>query len=427
MIRTRRPARRRRRCRRGSRRSGEIGAVHGPNGERGSARLALTDADRDGRDLVVALDARPRARRSAIDAIGNVVATRPGPTPTWRTGDDGLAHRHGRAPAAGSTATSGCSAAWRWSRRSTSTGRHDTAVAQVAFFTDEEGARFQPDMLGSLVYVGGLALEEALDVAAADDGARLGDELRPHRLRRRACRARRRRRRTRTSSCTSSRARCWRTRASPSASSPGCRASRGPRSPSPGSRRTPAPRRCGCATTRVRARRPSPPACVHRPASWAATRSATVGRIELHPNLVNVVPSRVGHDRRPAQHRRVASAAGRGRVRRTSASSWRHRRASTITTRTLARFEPVEFDAAHGRPRGADRERLGLLDPTDAERGRPRRPDAGAGVSDVDDLRPERERAVPQHRRVHRTRPTSRPAPTCCCRSCSIVSLVTSP
>jgi len=32
---------------------GEIGAVHGPNGEQGCARLALTDADRDGRDLVV--------------------------------------------------------------------------------------------------------------------------------------------------------------------------------------------------------------------------------------------------------------------------------------------------------------------------------------------------------------------------------------
>jgi N-carbamoyl-L-amino-acid hydrolase len=48
---------------------------------------------------------------------------------------------------------------------------------QVAFFTDEEGARFAPDMLGSLVYVGGLPLEEALDLVAADDGARLGDEL----------------------------------------------------------------------------------------------------------------------------------------------------------------------------------------------------------------------------------------------------------
>jgi N-carbamoyl-L-amino-acid hydrolase len=46
----------------------------------------------------------------------------------------------------------------------------------VAYFTNEEGARFAPDMLGSLVHAGGLALEEALDVRAID-GARLGDEL----------------------------------------------------------------------------------------------------------------------------------------------------------------------------------------------------------------------------------------------------------
>lgn len=46
----------------------------------------------------------------------------------------------------------------------------------VAVFTNEEGARFQPDMLGSLVYVGGLAVEEALDIRAID-GSRLGDEL----------------------------------------------------------------------------------------------------------------------------------------------------------------------------------------------------------------------------------------------------------
>ena len=79
-----------------------------------------------------------------------------------------------------------------------------TRPLAVAFFTDEEGARFAPDMLGSLVFVGGMALEEALDVVAVDDGARLGDELarigyagpvpcptadRPSRLRRAAHRA----------------------------------------------------------------------------------------------------------------------------------------------------------------------------------------------------------------------------------------------
>ena len=46
----------------------------------------------------------------------------------------------------------------------------------VGVFTDEEGARFAPDMLGSLVYVGGMALEEALDIEGID-GAIVGDEL----------------------------------------------------------------------------------------------------------------------------------------------------------------------------------------------------------------------------------------------------------
>jgi len=46
----------------------------------------------------------------------------------------------------------------------------------VAFFTDEEGSRFAPDMLGSLTYVGGLPVDEARAVVGID-GAVLGDEL----------------------------------------------------------------------------------------------------------------------------------------------------------------------------------------------------------------------------------------------------------
>ena len=47
----------------------------------------------------------------------------------------------------------------------------------VAFFTNEEGARFHPDMMGSLVYAGGIGLDEAY--AATDkDGLSVGDELR---------------------------------------------------------------------------------------------------------------------------------------------------------------------------------------------------------------------------------------------------------
>jgi len=46
----------------------------------------------------------------------------------------------------------------------------------VAFFTDEEGARFPPDMLGSLVYVGGMGVEEAHAITGID-GATVGGEL----------------------------------------------------------------------------------------------------------------------------------------------------------------------------------------------------------------------------------------------------------
>jgi N-carbamoyl-L-amino-acid hydrolase len=154
---------------------GAIGAIHGPNGERGCARLALTDADRDGRDLVVTW-MRDLGLVVEIDEIGNVFATRPGTDPdlapvmtgshidTVRTGgrfDGNL----------------GVLAGLEVIEALTTAGIETTRGITVAFFTDEEGARFQPDMLGSLVHVGGMPLEHALDIRAVDDGARLGDEL----------------------------------------------------------------------------------------------------------------------------------------------------------------------------------------------------------------------------------------------------------
>lgn len=154
---------------------GEIGAILGPNGERGCARLALTDADRDGRDLVMSW-MRDLGLAITIDAVGNVVGTRAGTDPnaaavmvgshidTVRTGGrfDGNLGVLGGLEVIETLAQHGIET------------RHPISVA---YFTNEEGARFQPDMLGSLVYVGGMALEDALDVRAADDNARLGDEL----------------------------------------------------------------------------------------------------------------------------------------------------------------------------------------------------------------------------------------------------------
>jgi N-carbamoyl-L-amino-acid hydrolase len=46
----------------------------------------------------------------------------------------------------------------------------------VGAFTNEEGVRFAPDMMGSLVYAGGLGIDEALSTVGTD-GTVLGDEL----------------------------------------------------------------------------------------------------------------------------------------------------------------------------------------------------------------------------------------------------------
>ena len=56
---------------------------------------------------------------------------------------------------------------------------HDVVLERplvVAAFTNEEGVRYQPDMMGSLVYAGGYPLAQALD-SRGTDGTRLGDEL----------------------------------------------------------------------------------------------------------------------------------------------------------------------------------------------------------------------------------------------------------
>ena len=154
---------------------GEIGAVHGPNGERGCARLALTDEDRQGRDLVVSWMA-DLGLAISMDAIGNVVATRSGSDPTAAAvmvGSHIDTVRTGGRFDGNLGVLAGLEIVETLDQHDITTRR----PIQVAFFTDEEGARFAPDMLGSQVYVGALAVEEALDVLAADNGARLGDEL----------------------------------------------------------------------------------------------------------------------------------------------------------------------------------------------------------------------------------------------------------
>ena len=144
----------------------------GATGDGGCARLALTDADRDGRDLVVAW-MRDLGLSVAVDVIGNVIATTP-----WGEGAPVMCGSHIDTVRTGGRydGNYGVLAGLEVVETLARAGRTTRRPLAVAFFTDEEGVRFAPDMLGSLVYAGGLAVEEALD-ARATDGARVGDEL----------------------------------------------------------------------------------------------------------------------------------------------------------------------------------------------------------------------------------------------------------
>jgi N-carbamoyl-L-amino-acid hydrolase len=146
----------------------------GDTGDGGNCRLALTDEDAGGRELVVGwmrdlgLDVR-------VDRIGNVVATRAGADPTLEPVMTG-SHVDTVRTGGRYDGTLGVLAGLEVVRALDDAGVRTRRPLAVGFFTDEEGSRFAPDMLGSLVYVGGMPLEDALDIVGVD-GAVLGDEL----------------------------------------------------------------------------------------------------------------------------------------------------------------------------------------------------------------------------------------------------------
>lgn len=149
----------------------ELGSV-GSTGDGGSCRLALTDADRDGRDLLVTW-MRDLGLEISIDGVGNVIGT-------WIVGEGApvMTGSHIDTVRTGGLydGNLGVLAGLEVIETLMSAGLTPPRPLAVGIFTNEEGARFQPDMLGSLVYVGGMSLEEALDTTAID-GPRLGDEL----------------------------------------------------------------------------------------------------------------------------------------------------------------------------------------------------------------------------------------------------------
>lgn len=136
-------------------------------------RLALTDADRAGRDLLVSW-MNDAGLEVHIDQIGNII----GLQAHAAAGAPVMSGSHIDTVATGGQFDGlyGVVAALE-AAQTLKEGRVDLVrPLAVAAFTNEEGVRFQPDMMGSLVYAGGLALETALDARAAD-GAVLRDEL----------------------------------------------------------------------------------------------------------------------------------------------------------------------------------------------------------------------------------------------------------
>jgi len=148
---------------------GRIGAT----AKGGLNRVALTDDDRRGRDLLVEW-MRQAGLAVTVDQMGNIFGQ--------RAGSDGAApvmmgSHADSVPTGGKyDGQLGVLCALEVIRtlndRKAAT-RHPVAMA---IFTNEEGARFQPAMIGSGVMAGKIPLEDAYN-ARDRDGVRLGDEL----------------------------------------------------------------------------------------------------------------------------------------------------------------------------------------------------------------------------------------------------------
>jgi len=149
----------------------QLGQI-GRDGDGRLTRLAASDADKQGRDALVAW-MREAGLDVVVDRIGNIFGV-------WSGVD--------RQPVLiGSHIDTvidagvydGCYGVLAGLAVIEALKAADVAPARpiaVAAFTNEEGVRFAPDMMGSLVHAGGLSVDEAL-ASVGVDGASLGAEL----------------------------------------------------------------------------------------------------------------------------------------------------------------------------------------------------------------------------------------------------------
>ena len=148
----------------------KIGAT--PRG--GSRRLALSDLDREGRDLFVRW-CEEAGCAVRVDRMGNIFARRPGR-------DNGqppvmMGSHLDTQPSGGRfDGVYGVLAGLEVIRTFNDHGYETEAPVEVSVWTNEEGSRFAPSMIGSGVFAGVYPLEKGLACSDAD-GLTIGDEL----------------------------------------------------------------------------------------------------------------------------------------------------------------------------------------------------------------------------------------------------------
>ena len=140
----------------------------------GVKRLALTDLDKQGRDLVLSWG-RAAGLSITIDQIGNVFMRRAGRNPALPPVMSG-SHIDTQPTGGKFDGNYGVLAALEVIRTLNEHQIETEAPMEVAFWTNEEGSRFVPVMMGSGVFCGAFSLEHAY--AATDTaGLSVKDEL----------------------------------------------------------------------------------------------------------------------------------------------------------------------------------------------------------------------------------------------------------
>lgn len=140
----------------------------------GVRRLALTDDDRRGRDLF-ARWCREAGMTVTVDAVGNLFGRREGTVPGAAPVLIG-SHLDTQPEGGRFDGVYGVLAALELVRTLNDHGVATDKPIEIVSWTNEEGARFTPPMLGSAVFVGATPLAQALATRDAD-GQTLGDAL----------------------------------------------------------------------------------------------------------------------------------------------------------------------------------------------------------------------------------------------------------